>query len=105
MWVAALGEFPFAGCSSQKLVLGSRCDRALAQSGRSGSGGMAGPRAQKAFVRPVLIAHEGEPIGSGFRVPEPPSKAAGPREPGEAQPSIALWRAQGPGRKLLALLS
>ncbi|WP_225973318.1 hypothetical protein, partial [Nesterenkonia natronophila] len=60
---------------------------------------------QKAFVRPMLLPHEGEPIWSGFQAPESPSKAAGPREPGAAQPRFALWRAQGRGRKRLALLS
>ena len=44
--------------------------------------------AQKAFARRILLPHEGEPVGSGFRAPETPSKAAGPREPG--QPSLAL---------------
>ena len=103
--VCCQGEFPFAGCSSKKLVLGRRCEGTSALSGRAGSGGMAGPRAQKAFVRPVLLAHEGEPVGSGFRAPETPSKAAVLREPGAGQPRIALGRAQGLGRKQLALLS
>ena len=60
---------------------------------------MAGAWAQKAFARPILLPHEGEPVGSGFRAPETPSKAAGPREPGAAQPRFALWRAQGRGEK------
>ena len=105
LWFAARGEFPFAGCSSKKLVLGCHCDRTSALSGRAGSGGMAGPRAQKAFVRPVLLAHEGEPVGSGFRAPETPSKAAVLREPGAGQPRFALWRAWGRSRKRLTLLS
>ena len=104
LWFAALGEFPFAGCSSQKLVLGRRCEGASALSGRAGSGGMAGDWAQKAFERPILLPHEGEPDGSGFRAPETPSKAAEPREPGAAPPRFALWRAEGRGRKRLALL-
>ena len=103
LWFAALGEFPFAGCSSQKLDLGRHCDRTSALSGRAGSGGMAGPRAQKSFTRPILLPHEGEPVGSGFWAPETPSKAAGPRDPGEAQPRFALWRAQGRGCKQLVL--
>ena len=41
---------------------------------------------------------------SVIRVPETPSKAAGPMEPGAAQPCFALWRAEGRGRKRLALL-
>ena len=39
---AARGDFPFAECSRQKLVLGLRCEGASALSGRAGSGGMAG---------------------------------------------------------------
>ena len=97
LWFAAGGQFPFAGCSSQKLVLGRQCDGASALSSRAGSGGMAGPKAQKDFVRPILLPHEGEPVGSGFRAPETPSKAAGPREPGAAQPRIAVGRAQARG--------
>ena len=41
----------------------------------------------KAFARPILLPHEGEPVGSVFRAPETPSKAAGPREPGQPSPS------------------
>ena len=95
LWFAAQGECPFAECSSQNLALGRRCEGASALSGRAGSGGLAGAWAQKAFVRPILLPHEEEPVGSGIRAPETPSKSAGPREPGEAQPHFALWRAQG----------
>ena len=52
-------------------------------------------------MRPVLLAHEGEPVGSGFRAPETPSKAAVPREPWAAQPRIALGRAQVRGENRL----
>ena len=88
LWFAARGEFPFAECSCQKIVWGRRCDGASALSSRAGSGGMAGAWAQKAFARPILLPHEGEPVGSGFRAPETPSKAAGPREPGAARPAL-----------------
>ena len=95
LWFAARGEFPFAGCSSKKLDLGRHCDRTSALSGRAGSGGMAGPRAQKSFTRPILLPHEGEPFGSGFWAPEPPAKQQGPGSQG--QPSSAApygeWRA------------
>ena len=87
---AARGVFPFAECSSQKLVLGCRCDGASALSGRAGSGGMAGAWAHKAFALPILLPHEGEHVRSGFRVPETPSKAAGPKEPEATQTRIAL---------------
>ena len=36
-----------------------------------------------------------------FRPPETPSKAAGPRDPGAAQPRFALWRAEGRGKNNL----
>ena len=105
LWCAAQGEFPFAECSSQKLVLGRPCDRDLALSGQACSGGMAGAWAQKALACPIMLPHEGEPVGSGIRAPETPSKAAGPREPGAAQRRFALWRAEGGGRKQLVWIS
>ena len=105
LWFAARGEFPFAECSCQKIVWGRRCEGASALSGRAGSGCMAVVWAQKAFARPILLPHEGEPVGSVIRVPESPSKAAGPRDPGAAQLSFALWRGEGRARKRIALLS
>ena len=102
---AARGVFPFAECSSRELVMCRGCDGGSALSGRAGSGGMAGTWAQKAFARPILFPHEGVPMGSVIRVPETPSKAAGPRDPGAAQLSFALWRAEGRGQKRIALLS
>ena len=63
--VCCQGEFPFAGCSSQKLVLGLQCDRASALSGRAGPGGMAGAWAQTAFARPILLPQDGERVGWG----------------------------------------
>ena len=60
--------------------------------------------AQKAFARRILLPHEGEPVGSGFRAPETPSKAAGPREPGKSSPD-SPYEGGGRGRKRLALLS
>ena len=103
--LAARGDFPFAQCSRQKLVLCLRFDGASALSGLGGSGGMDAAWAQKAFARPILLPRQGEPVRSGFRAPETPSKSAGPREPGAAPPRFALWREEGRGRKRLALLS
>ena len=64
---------------------------------------MAGAWAQTAFALPILLAHEGEPVWSVIRVQETPSEAAGSREPGAAQPRIALWTAEGRGWKQLVL--
>ena len=99
--MAVRGDFPFAQCSCQKLVLGRRCDGASALSSRAGSGGMVAAWAQKAFARPILLPRQEEPVGSGFRAPETPSKVAGPREPGAAPPRFALWRAEGGGENCL----
>ena len=82
-----------------------RCEGASALSGQAGSGGMDGAWAQKTFAHPILHPKEGEPVGSGFRALDNPSKAAGPREPGASQLSFTLWRAEGPGRKQLVLIS
>ena len=103
--VAARRDFPFAECSCQKLVLGRRCDWTSALCRRAGSRGMAGNCAHEAIVPLILLPNEGEPVGSECLPPETPSKAAGSREPGSAQPCFALWRAWGRGRKRLALLS
>ena len=85
--------------------LGPSVRRGLGAERLSCLGGMAGAWAQKAFPFPILLPHEGEPVGSGFRLPETPRKAAGPREPGEALPSCALWSVGAWGGKRLALLS
>ena len=76
--------------------VGHRCDGTLAQSGGAGSGGLSGAWAQKDFARPILLPHEGEPMGSGFQAPETPSKAAGPREPGQPSPG-SLYGERGAG--------
>ena len=65
---------------------GSSVRPGLALSVQAGSGSMAAAWAQKAFARPILLPRQGEPVRSGFRAPETPSKAAGPREPGSPGP-------------------
>ena len=96
---------PFADCRAQELGWCRWGDGSSWCAVQLDSGGIAGAWAQNAFARPILLPHEGEHIGSGFQAPENPNKAAGPREPEAAQPRFALWRAQGRGRKQLALLS
>ena len=105
LWFAARGDFPFAQCSCQKLVLGRRCEGDSALSGRAASGGMTGAWDQKAFAHPILLPRQGEPVGSGFWGPETPNKAAVPSQPGAAPPGFALVTAEGRRRKWLALLS
>ena len=101
LWFAAQGECPFAECSSQNLALGRRCDGASALSGRAGSGGMAGVWAKKAFPRPILLAHEGEPIWSGFQAPESPTKHQGPGSQGQPSPALPYGERRAGGEKSL----
>ena len=61
--------------------------------------GPEGPRAHNP------ASPEGEPIRSGFRASETPSKAAGPREPGASPPHFALWRSEGRGENGLCCFS
>ena len=101
LWFAALGEFPFAGCSSQKLVLGRLCEGASALSCRAGSGGMAGDWAQNVVERPILLPHEGEPDGSGFWARRPPAKQQGPGSQGQPSPALPYGeRRAGGGNSL-----
>ena len=51
------------------------------------------------FARPILLPHEGEPVGCGFRAPETPSKAAGPREPGQPSPGSLYGERGSVGEK------
>ena len=60
--------------------------------------------AQKAFASPILLPQEGKPVGSGFRAPEIPSKAAGPRELGQPSPG-SPYGERSAGAKRLPLLS
>ena len=61
---------------------------------------MAGACALKAFARPILLPHEGEHVESGFQVPETPSKAAVPREPGATQAHLPIFESGGSGEKM-----
>ena len=82
LWFAAQGEFPFAECSSQKLVMGRRCDGASALCGRAGSGGMAEAWAQKPFAHPILHSPRRRTRGecaSGSGDPQESSRAQGSR--------------------------
>ena len=90
LWFAAGGEFPFAGCSSQKLVLGRHCVGTSALSGLAGWGAWLGTGRRRPSRTQSCFPTKENPWG---------------REPWAAQPRIALGRAQGLGRKQLALLS
>ena len=86
--LAARGDFPFAQCSCQKLVLGRRCDGASALNGRAGSGGMAAGWAQKASgAHPCFPAME-NPSGVDFGRRRPPAKQQGPGSQGQPRPAL-----------------
>ena len=98
LWFAALGEFPFAGCSSKKLVLGRRCEGTSALSGRAGSGGMVGAWAQKALRAQSCFPTKENPWGVGFGHRRPPAKQQGPRSHGSPAP-VSPMESGGPGAK------
>ena len=50
------------------------------------------------FARPILLPHEGEPVGSGFRARRPPAKQQGPRSQGSPAP-VRPMESGGPGAK------
>ena len=105
LWFAAPAEFRFAECSSQKLILGNRCDGASELSGRAGSGGMAGAWAQEAFARPILHSPRRRTRGecvSGSGDPQESSRAQGSR--GSPAP-LCPMESRRPGRKQLVLIS
>ena len=78
--------------------VGHRCDGTLALTGGTGSGGLSGAWAQKAFSRPILFPHEEEPVGSGFRARGPPAKQQGPGSLGSPAP-VRSMESGGPGAK------
>jgi len=97
LWFVAQGEFPFAECSSQKLVLGRSCHGSSALSGRAGSGGMAGTWAQKPFAHPILHSPRRRTRGEwdlGAGDPQQSSRAQGAR--GGPAPLCPMERG-GPG--------
>ena len=74
---AARGDFPFAECTFQKLVLGRRCVGALALIGRAGSGGMAGAWAQKPSRAQSCFPTKENPWGLPFERLRSPAKQQG----------------------------
>ena len=87
LWCAAQGEFPFAECSSQKLVLGRRCEGASALSGRAGSGAWMGPGRRRPSRAQSYFPKKENQWGVGFGRWRPPAKQQCPGSQG--QPSSA----------------
>ena len=87
-----------------ELFSGHRCDAASALSGRAGSGGMAGARAQKASGAQSCFPTKENPWGVGFRHRRPPAKQQGPGSRGSPTP-VRPMESGGRGPKRLALLS
>ena len=88
LWFAARGVFRFAECSSQKLVLGSRCNGASALSGRAGSGGKAGAMAQRPSHAQSYFPTKENLWGVGLHRRRPPAKQQGPGSQGQASPAL-----------------
>ena len=88
LWFAAGGVFPFAECSSQKLVLGLRCNGASALSGRAGSRGMAGAGRRRLSRAQSCFPTKENTWGLGLRRRKPPAKQQGPGSQGQASPAL-----------------
>ena len=86
LWFVSQGEFPFAECSSQKLVLGLRCNGASALSGRAGSRGMAGAGRRRLSRAQSCFPTKENTWGLGLRRRRPPAKQQGPGSQGQATP-------------------
>ena len=98
LWCAAQGEFPVAECSSQKLVLGLRCDGASALSGRAGSGPWLGPGRRRPSCAQSRFPTTKNPWGVGFGCRRPPANQQGPGSQGSPAPVRPMeWH--GPGAK------
>ena len=80
--------FPFAECSSQKLVLGLRCNGASALSGRAGSRGMARAGRRRLSRAQSCFPTKENPWGVGLRRRRPPAKQQGPGSQGQASPAL-----------------
>ena len=85
---AARGDFPFAECSCQNLVLGCRCDGASALIGRAGSGCMAGAWAQKPSRAQSCFPTKENPWGLPFERLRSPAKQQGPGSQGQPRPAL-----------------
>ena len=98
LWFAAGGVFPFAECSSQKLVLGLRCNGASALSGRAGSRGMAGAGRRRLSRAEACFPTKENPWGVGFGHRRPPAKQQGPGSRGSPGP-VRPMESRRPGAK------
>ena len=87
LWFAAGGEFPFAGCSSQKLVLGRHCVGTSALSGRAGWGAWLETGRRRPSPTQSCFPTKENMLGVGFGCRRPPAKQQGPRS--QRQPSPA----------------
>ena len=87
LWFAALGEFPFAGCSSKKLVLGCHCDRTSALSGRAGWGAWLGTGRRRPSRTQSCFPTKENMLGVGFGCRRPPARQQGPRSQRQPNPA------------------
>ena len=87
LWFAARGEFPFAECSSQKLVLGRRCDGASALSSRAGWGAWLGTGRRRPSHTQSCFPTTENMLGVGLGRQRPPAKQQGPGSQGQPSPA------------------
>ena len=97
LWFAARGEFPFAECSSKKLVLGRRCEGTSALSGRSGSGAWLGPRRRRPSCAQSCLPTKEKPWGVGFGRQRPPAKQQCPGSQVQQSPALPYGERRAEG--------
>ena len=97
LWFAAGGEFPFAGCSSQKLVLGRHCVGTSALSGLAGWGAWLGTGRRRPSRTQSCFPTKENPWGVGFGGRRSLAKQQGPGSQGQPRPALPSgeWRAGG----------
>ena len=98
LWFAAGGEFPFAGCSSQKLVLGRHCVGTSALSGLAGWGAWLGTGRRRPSRTQSCFPTKENMLGVGFGCRRPPAKQQGPRSHGSPAP-VSPMESGEPGAK------
>ena len=101
LWFAAGGEFPFAGCSSQKLVLGRHCVGTSALSGRAGWGAWLGTGRRRPSRTQSCFPTKENMLGVGFGCRRPPAKQQGPRSQRQPNPASPYGERRAGGENRL----
>ena len=87
LWFAARGEFPFAGCSCQKLLWGLRCEGVSRGAAELAQGAWLGPGRRRTSRAQSCFPTKENPLGVGFGRRRPRAKQQGPGSHGQPSPA------------------